>query len=282
MYNPVSMARLAEMAIANEGPPVNSYHTNLGLTFNYHFHSSFSRPEKEDTEIEINKAIKKAHIFLKSADYLFITLGSAWVYTQIEPGEIVSNCHKMPAVNFTKRLLSAEEIVQTLTTMVEQVAKYNSKVRTVFTISPVRHIKDTLEGNAISKARLKTAIYDLCEKDERTDYFPAWEIMMDDLRDYRFYDNDLLHPNSTAIEYLWEKFGERYMSEETREIMGQWQGVRKGLLHRPQNKYTGQYLGFLRQMLKKLTTLSNKININDELRKLQRDIREVERSVRNF
>lgn len=273
VFNPVSIGRLMDYVINNELPDENSFIENDGLISNYHFHSSFSNLDYDLVKKNIAEALLSTRLFLQSSNYLFITLGTAWVYNRTDTNVVVSNCHKMPANNFSKKLLSLEEISEALQTFITRILHFRKDLKIIFTLSPVRHIKDTLEGNMISKSLLRTAIHNLVVSNQELDYFPAYEIMIDDLRDYRFYEKDMLHPNDQAQQYLWQKFSDRYFDHNTLSILSEWRGIKKSLSHRPANINSSHYLTFLNQTLERLVTLNKKINVNQEIDKIKEDLR---------
>lgn len=171
---------------------------------------------------------------LADAGVLIVTFGTSWIYELSDsPGYIVSNCHKFPSKDFKRRRLSVDEIVSVWKSTVEHLRVLNPDLRLIFTVSPIRHLKDGFEGNARSKATLLLACERLCSEIEGADYFPAYEIITDDLRDYRFYADDLLHPSSLAVTYVWEKFCKRYLSERSRQILAEGEKITKAMNHRP-------------------------------------------------
>ncbi|MDH5605154.1 MAG: GSCFA domain-containing protein, partial [Cyclobacteriaceae bacterium] len=242
------------------------------LVSNYHFHSSFSHQNYDILKNNVTSALTSTRIFLESCDYLLITLGTAWVYKEKKADEIVSNCHKMPANHFSKKLLSLEEITEPLKKLLDQIFQFRQEIKIIFTLSPVRHIKDSLEGNMVSKSLLRAAIHNLVENNKDLDYFPSYEIVIDDLRDYRFYEKDLLHPNEQAQQYIWQKFSDRYFDKNTRSILSEWEGIKKSLSHIPINKNSSHYLTFLNQTLERLIILNEKINVNQEITKIKEDL----------
>ncbi|MEI9919790.1 MAG: GSCFA domain-containing protein [Bacteroidota bacterium] len=176
-------------------------------------------------------------------------------------GKIVANCHKRPQVEFEKMLLTPEEIIGSF-----EALRSSIKGKIVVTLSPVRHIKDTLELNLVSKSILRYAI----SRFNDVDYFPAYEIMMDDLRDYRFYDDDMIHPSTVAIEYIWKKFGERYFSDETKRLNERWQKVLKSINHKVFNEGTGQHKKFLEGVLTELVELSGVLDVEREISEVKK------------
>ncbi len=181
-------------------------------------HSSFSKVEKKNTVEDINNSISKANNVIKQADWLSITFGSAYYYKRNNTGRIVANCHKQPQKEFTKHLLTTNEIVTDYTALMEELKSINPKLKIVFTVSPVRYIRDGVIENTRSKAILIEAIHQLKDKHTNVFYFPAYELVIDDLRDYRFFKEDMVHPNKQAIKYVFEKFVETTFDDESKHI----------------------------------------------------------------
>ena len=200
----------------------------------FEVHSDLSALSKEEFLERLNQALETTLEHLKMSTHLMITLGTAWVYRNKKSGETVANCHKVPQSNFGKELLGIDEIKASLEAMVSTIRSINPKVTLMFTVSPVRHLKDGFIANQRSKAHLISAIHEVVKK-KQVSYFPSYEIMMDELRDYRFYSPDLVHPNETAINYIWEKFKDTQISEAAFKTMGEVEAIQKGLMHRAFN-----------------------------------------------
>jgi len=187
-------------------------------------------------------------------------LGTSWIYRFIETNAIVGNCHKLPQKKFAKELLSADEITASLKNICHQISAINPKATVIFTVSPVRHIKDGFTENSLSKAHLITAIHETLNVVSGK-YFPSYEIVMDDLRDYRFYSTDMIHPNETAVDYIWEQFKHVWIQANTFSIMKEVETVQKGFAHKPFNENSEQHQQFLADLQKKILTLENKFGI---------------------
>jgi len=211
-------------------------------------HGSFSNQNKTACLQTINQSITTSNKQLKKANYLFITFGSAWVYEHEKHG-LVANCHKIPAKQFLKRLLKVEEIVAAYTSLIKNVKSSNADVQIVFTVSPVRHTKDGLWENNLSKSVLHLSIKQLTEKFDNCSYFPAYEIVMDELRDYRFFNDDLVHPTPLAINYVWEKFTVSYFSKETIALMGNIQKIKQAATHKPFDFNSEKHQQFIKNQL---------------------------------
>ena len=210
-------------------------------------HSNLSSVNKNELLNKLNASISITNRALKEASHIIITLGTSWVYRFIETDAIVANCHKIPQKKFLKELLTIEEITESLATILVLLKSVNKDISVLFTVSPVRHLKDGFIENTQSKAHLIAAIHQVLEH-QNVSYFPSYEIMMDELRDYRFYAEDMIHPNKTAINYIWERFTETWFLDETRSAMKEIDVIQKGILHRPFQEKTTQHQQFLENL----------------------------------
>lgn len=209
-------------------------------------HSAFSGRDGGLVLQNIQQATDKAHDFLQTADCLLLTFGTAWGYAWNETGEIVANCHKIPGRHFSKRLSETTEIVAAWADLLQLLWATNPKLKVVFTVSPVRHWKDGAVENQWSKAVLLLAIRELCQRfPDNCLYFPAYELVIDELRDYRFFEADMLHPNQVAIDYVWQRFGETFFEAETRQLNQQLLRLQSAQQHRPLQADTQAYQDFL-------------------------------------
>jgi hypothetical protein len=265
IFNPVSICRLLESSMTGNFSDIDTSVESRRVWFNHHVHSDFYGTTKEELNSKLKEKFKQVHHYLLQSNTLIITLGTAFVYKLKATNEIVANCHKVPAGNFIKELLTVEEIVNVFTKVIDQFKAQNLKLKIILTVSPVRHIKDTLPLNAISKSILRVACHALSERFPEVFYFPSYEIMMDDLRDYRFYKEDMIHPTEVAEEYIWNKFSDSYFEDETKRIIKEWLSVSKALQHKPFRIDSSEYRNFLVETLRKLELLNGKINVNEEI-----------------
>ena len=222
----------------------------------YEAHSDFNSVEKEGILRNLNAAVKETHQLLLSATHVVITPGTAWGYRLKETGEMVANCHKVPQSNFTKEI---SQVKKALFDTSEIVRELNPKVKIIFTVSPVRHLKDGFVENQLSKAKLITAVQEIVASEGNCSYFPAYEIMMDELRDYRFYAEDMVHPNQVAIDYIWKKFQEAWIASEASAVMKKVDTIQKGLLHRPFKETSEAHKKFRRDLQQKIEKLKNEV-----------------------
>ncbi|WP_271406243.1 GSCFA domain-containing protein [Tenacibaculum soleae] len=217
-------------------------------------HSSLSSSDKSELLNILNNAITTTFNELKNATHIILTLGTSWVYREISSDKIVANCHKVPQKKFLKELLSVDEISESLDAIVQLIKSINKKAIILFTVSPVRHLKDGFIENQRSKAHLLSAIHEI-QNGHDVSYFPSYEIMMDELRDYRFYKEDMIHPSSTAIDYIWEKFIEVWISENSLQTMKDVDSIQKRIAHRSFNPTSEAHLKFLKNIEQKKETL---------------------------
>lgn len=219
-------------------------------------HSKLSDISKERLLETLNNNIITITQYLKEASHIVITLGTAWVYNYKETNTTVANCHKVPQKQFDKKLLSVEAVTNSLQNIFNTIQTVNTKASLIFTVSPVRHIKDGFVENTQSKSHLISAIHQFVKA--QVYYFPSYEIMLDELRDYRFYKSDLLHPNDTAVDYIWEKFKSVWITSKAYSTMDTVDNIQKGLAHKPFNENSEAHLKFLEQLEQKKEKLQNK------------------------
>ena len=250
MFNPQSVASTLERL--HKGTPFldADIHQRGDVWFSYDAHGAFDGTDKEVVLGRLNGAVESGHEALKSADTVVVTLGTAWVFERA--GHVVANCHKMPSGEFTRRRLSVEEVVGTIVALAEGCL---CDKRIILTVSPVRHLADGLEGNAVSKAVLRLAAEQVVERCSNVEYFPAYEIVLDDLRDYRFAAADLVHPSQEAVDYVWERFEECYFTPHTAEVCRRVEALRRAAQHRPLHPDSEEWVRFKSAMLRKAEAL---------------------------
>ena len=211
-------------------------------------HSRLSNPNQSELLKELNHQIQQSAVFLKEASHIIITLGTAWVYREISSDKVVANCHKVPQKKFHKALLSVDEVTQSIDAMIALIKSINSKVSFLFTVSPVRHLKDGFIENTRSKSHLIAAIHNVIESQGTSSnihYFPSYELMMDELRDYRFYNSDMIHPTTTAINYIWEKFSKTWIGPTASQMMNDIHSIQQSLSHKPNHPQSEAHRTFL-------------------------------------
>lgn len=268
VYNPISIHRLLTYCLGQPGPDASAWQQSGERWVHPDFHSRFSGLDKEMAIKALNAAMTDTVRYLTPVSTVILTYGTAWVFESEQTGQIVANCHKLPASHFRQRLLQVDEIVSDFI-RVKNLLKERGVNRIILTVSPVRHVKSTLERNSVSKSVLRMACHQLSHEVESVSYFPAFEIMMDDLRDYRFYTSDMIHPSEVAGDYIWEKFSSAYFSKATQEVIAAWKDLSKALQHRPFHPESAGHLKFLRDVHSRLKSLSTLIDVSEELQSLE-------------
>lgn len=266
LFNPVSIERAIGRYVRNKLYSESDLFYQNECWNCWDHHSRFSHPDKITCLGMINDALNAAHDFLKQTDWLLITLGSAFVY-ELENKQVVANCHKVPTDKFNKRLLSPGEIHGSIKMMQEELKKFNPDLRIIFTISPVRHLRDGFVENNRSKAALIQAVHQLVDGEADTFYFPAYELVIDDLRDYRFFAEDMVHPNYAATNYVWEKFVETCIDEPSRSLMKEIATIVSARNHKAFNPASEQHKKFLQvnaEKVKQLMKAYSYLDLNEE------------------
>lgn len=259
LYNPLSIIGALEEIVHDKAYSEFDLFNYQGLYHSYMHHGIFSDSSADLCLQKINTRIKIASQEIKSVDFLFITFGTSYVYSLLQTGQIVSNCHKLPDKYFSRKRLDVDEIVSMYACCIDKIITINPGLRLLFTVSPIRHVKDGMHGNQLSKATLLLSIEKLKELyPNKVFYFPSYELMMDDLRDYRFYADDMLHPSTMSVNYIWECFCGTYFPDETISIMAEWEVIRKAMNHKPSQPESEQYKSFLKQIVLKLERLKEK------------------------
>ncbi|MER2995974.1 GSCFA domain-containing protein [Pontibacter populi] len=269
IFNPISVCRLLQ---AVTGEPLNLEQSLVqrdGIWYSYDLHSSLSSPNKDALLQTIAQRIAQTREHLKEAKLLIITFGTAVSYKLTDTGTIVANCHKLPAKQFSRTLLTTEEINYSLEACYQALKKFNPDLQTIVTVSPVRHVKETLPTNSVSKSILRVATHYMTERYKDVLYFPAYEIMLDDLRDYRFYGPDMLHPTPVAEDYIWQKFAGAYLDPRFQEFIPAWEKIRRAIAHRPFHPNTEAHQAFIVKTIAQLQQLSANYNISLEPEQLE-------------
>ena len=228
----------------------------------YDAHSKLSSPSKETLLNELNKQVELTHTNITESSHIIITLGTAWVYRHIASDRIAANCHKVPQKQFLKELLTIDEVFNSLQAITTLVKSVNKDASIIFTVSPVRHLKDGFTNNTLSKAHLISAIHSFLAQPSvnKCKYFPSFEIMLDELRDYRFYAEDMLHPNQLAIDYIWEKFKSVWITKESFITLQEIEQIQKDLAHKPFNPNSEKHKQFLQKIAAKKKQLQQKFS----------------------
>lgn len=246
LFHPKAIETLMSNTVGNKAYSEDDVFLNNEQWHCYDAHSKLSNTSKDHLINQLNEQIDLTASKLKTASHVIITLGTAWVYRDIKTDSIVANCHKVPQKLFKKELLSVQEITNSLKNILSLIRSVNKDVLVVFTVSPIRHTKDGFVQNTQSKAHLITAIHQVINN--QSFYFPSFEIMIDELRDYRFYNEDMIHPNQVAINYIWDKFKTVWISDESFKVMEEVDTIQKGLKHKPFNPKSQAHQKFLQKL----------------------------------
>lgn len=256
LYNPASICKSLERIVAGTLFTENDLQKQGEMFFSWMHHSDFSATTEKETLQLMNTSLQEANAMLHELDVLVLTFGTNRCYKWKKSGEIVGNCHKVPESQFEVVDLSINEMVGMLTETLGKLWEINPKLQVIFTVSPIRYAKYGFHGSQLSKASLLLLCHEVANVSSgRAQYFPAYEIMMDELRDYRFYATDMVHPSSLAVDYIYERFGEWCFGEDTISLMQQYRPIHRALQHRPKNDKGEEYAAFLRQTLSKIEKL---------------------------
>jgi hypothetical protein len=271
-YHPLALIDLLEMLIENRLPEIH-YSETEECWHSFALHSRFNHSEKSVFEAQLRETFAEAREVLARTDVLLLTFGTAMAYRRLESGALVNNCHKYPARQFDKQLLPLGELKKAFAAFLPRLQAFRPGIQVLLTVSPVRHLRDTLPLNSVSKATLRLLCHELVESQPSVQYFPAYEIMMDELRDYRFYAADMLHPSEVAEQYIWEKWSETHLTAAARESLGRWQEAAQDLAHRPRQPHSQAHRRFLTQLQAKLSRLNEEMDCRAELTLVEEKLR---------
>jgi len=260
LFSPTAISKVVEDTINQKKYRADELVEQGGLFHSLEHHSDLSSEVSEKVIDGIHKAQEDTLAYLKEASHVVITLGTSWVYKFKKTNQLVANCHKIPQQEFEKINLSVSEIKDALEDIVKNVRKVNLSAQILFTVSPVRHLKDGMLENSVSKAQLLSAIYQI-KKEHNVSYFGSYEIMMDDLRDYRFYESDMIHPNSVAVEYIWEQFVKVWIAEKASSYFKRIASVQQSKLHKPFQPNSLAHQEFLKKLVVKQVQIEKELNV---------------------
>lgn len=269
-YNPVSIHKNLMDSIHREVDNQLLIEQH-GIWHHLDYHSQWSSSNQEELIHSIRNKQALVKEYLSQAEVVLITYGTAWVYLHKEENKTVANCHKVPAREFDKQLLSVEEIIKSFNELHSLIKNSNKNIRFILTVSPVRHLKDTIQLNSVSKASLRLACHQLANQYPEVDYFPSFEIMMDDLREYRFYDRDMIHPSQEAVDYISQKFSDQYFTSEVKIFIEKWSSIRQALAHIPYHPNSVGHQNFLQDLLRKLNSIKE-VSVAEEITFVQSQI----------
>lgn len=256
LFNPASISNNLMTLINGKPYTGEDLFLNNGMWFSFSHYTGFARRDRQECLDNINLARTEAAAWLRQSGYLLITFGTAWTYIHSKTDALVANCHKLPAAEFTRKLLEPADIVHQYTGLLNALQQLNPGIRVIFTVSPVRHWKDGAVNNQLSKSILHISIHELIRNHPNTRYFPAYEIFMDELRDYRFYDIDMLHPSEQGASYVWERFCETSIDDSAKKILAGVTDVLKAVDHRPRQTDSPNLKEFIENTLKRITQLT--------------------------
>jgi lysophospholipase L1-like esterase len=272
LFNPISIFESILMALDDEELPIESYVLNESVHYNYKFHSAINGNTKAELDAAIDQARFKVKDQITNSDYLIITFGTAWIYELIDTNLLAANCHKVTQKKFSKRLLTASEIQSKFSELKKALQKHNPDLKILLTVSPIRHTREGLPNNGVSKAILRMVCHELSQNFKLVNYFPAYEIMMDDLRDYRFYEKDMIHPNEQAQDYIWDFFRKNYLSDSALKFTSDWQQIINAMEHRPFQPNSNKHQLFLKSTLEKVKQFSTIVNTENEIDQIKKQI----------
>ncbi|TGE10398.1 GSCFA domain-containing protein [Hymenobacter fodinae] len=272
VFNPVSACKLLRAAAGEDMDWQQHVVEARGRWQSYDLHATLGAESPVDLLQHIQSIVRETGVFLATADAVVLTLGTAYAYRLRETEEIISNCHKVPADKFEKELLTADEIIAAIAETHAYLRRINPRLRFILTVSPVRHLKETLPLSSVSKSMLRVACHFLSELLPDVSYFPAYELLMDDLRDYRFYASDMLHPSDVAENYIWERFTRTYFDTAFGRFKKEWEGIRQALAHRPLHSAASEHRQFLEGTLARLQRLSAQADVRMELLHVEREL----------
>lgn len=258
VYNPVSVCNTLDSITAGREYVREDLHNNKGIWLSFSHNTDFSSASADTTLNKINKGLTEAVQFLTEARYLFVTFGTARVYRWKQSGKIVSNCHKLQSDYFTHELLDVKNIIEVWNRQLTTLREKFPGLKVVFTVSPVRHWKDGAHGNQVSKSVLFVAIEELLKHPSCPGYFPAYELLMDDLRDYRFYDNDMIHPSGKAIDYIWEAFSACYFDRKTLDLYREVSKITEAVNHNIRSDLKAELTEFSGNMILRIDSLTER------------------------
>lgn len=265
VYNPISIFNLLSPKVWEEDKFVESN----GAFYHYDAHSSFLATSKDELASSLQRVKGEVDEKLQKANWLVITFGTSLVYKMKSTNDIVANCHKVPQKHFSKHALSMKELTEGFDSFYQAIKRSNPSLKLLLTVSPVRHIKDGLVDNSSSKAKLRV-LCDMCsDAYDGVYYFPSYEIMLDDLRDYRFYKADMIHPNDVAEEYIWDKFQQVYFDQDTQNFVRQWEKIKLAINHKPFNRESYAHQRFLISTLASLEKFKGIVDISEEEKNLK-------------
>ena len=259
VYNPLSVVNTLDFVVSGRMISKEELFSQNGKWVSFNHYTDFSSDDPDEVVARINARTSEAHSFIKNAGLLFVTFGTARIYREKQSGRVVSNCHKVPLSHFENELLKVNDIIKPWSNWLDQLNSRFPSLKVVFTISPIRHLKDGAHGNQLSKSTLFLAVEELLKHKSCPGYFPAYEIMMDDLRDYRFYDEDMLHLSSSAVNYIWDSFADCYFDSKVKAVWNEVSKIIKARNHRFIGSSDSGRRLFAEGMIKQISAMETKV-----------------------
>jgi len=272
IYDPLSITRLLTYSLDNKTPDADTYVLSQGVNKNLELHSSFSGLSQDELTLQIRARLSITCEFLRTAKWLIITFGTAYAYRYKKTSGYIANCQKLPTEKFSKELLTVEYMKDDFVKFLQKLNSFNPSLNIILTVSPVRHLKDGTAENSLSKSLLRVLCHELEAENDTVFYYPAYELMMDDLRDYRFYKNDMIHPSDQAVDYIWEHFTKSLMNSETLLFIKKWGDISNSLNHKAFNPHTAEHQKFLRKTLQELESIQPQIDVDKEITEIKGQI----------
>lgn len=264
IYNPISIANSLNILMNSERfYEEKDVFENLGNWHSFQHHGSFSNPDMELVLEKINNTLTESRAFLKNTEFLILTFGTANVFVDQRTEQVVANCHKVPQQHFIKKQLSVDEIIIVLHEILQQLNTAFPHLKIITTVSPVRHIRDGLVENQISKSTLILSLNEISKQYPHVAYFPSYELLLDDLRDYRFYEKDMIHPNELAIDYIWDFFAETFFNQKTKDLNLKIEKIKNASNHRPFHANSNPHQSFVKKQLEKIGVLERQYSFLD-------------------
>lgn len=269
LFQPLALVNLLEKALRGDGPDERLFLERDGRWVSFEAHSAVWGRTPEDLSDVFREKLQTLRADLLAADVLLLTLGTAWAWRLTEPPAYVANNHQQPAARFERDLLSVKDVCKAFAAVYDALKTGNRKLKTILTVSPVRHGRDGLMDNAVSKSVLRAACHYLTVDFPEVSYFPAYELLLDDLRDYRFYAPDGLHPSEVAQDYIFGKFADAAFSEELKSVAKEWEGIRRALAHRPSDEASPAHRSLLEKLRQQLQRLAGRAEVSAELAEVE-------------
>ncbi len=273
LFNPISIVKNLTIALDGNLPEDGGYLEMEGIHCHYDLHSDLSSSSINQLKTLVNQVFTNVNRQLSEANFLIITFGTAIIYERVSNGELVANCHKVPAGEFRRRLLTQKEILAAFEAFQLKLVEKNPEINIILTVSPVRHLKETLVDNSVSKSTLRLAANTLTQNNEKIHYFPAYELLLDDLRDYRFYADDMLHPSVAAEDYIWNKFSVTFFEDETSNLVARWNKIQKALSHKAFHPESEAHQNFLRATINELENISAYMDVSKEIENISSQLK---------